>query len=347
MWIENNIYREDLDNISRNNNIRWDKLHNASILITGATGLIGKTVVDCLLYASDKFQLNSKVIALVRNIDRAKLIYADELQNHEIIFVEGSCESIKDITDRIDYIIHGASPTSSSFFVNYPVETIETSVIGTNHILKIGRNKNVKSVVYLSSMEVYGEIRDERLIQENELGRLDLFNIRNCYPEAKRMCENMCLSYFKEYKLPVNCLRLAQTFGPGIKYNDNRVFAMMARCAKEKKDIHLHTKGESKHSYLYTAQAVSAILIALFNGHHGEIYNVANPATYCSIYEMGKLVASDICNGEISVVINQAGDIKQYPATSFLNLDIDKITMLGWHPEHDLRWMFDRLLLTI
>ena len=88
-------------------------------------------------------------------------------------------------------------------------------------------------------------------------------------------------------------------------------------------------------------------MIALFNGHHGEIYNVANPATYCSIYEMGKLVASNICNGEISVVINQAGDIKQYPATSFLNLDIDKITMLGWHPEHDLRWMFDRLLLTI
>lgn len=347
MWIENKIYREDLDSVCMNKNIKWDKLHSSFVLVTGATGLIGKTVVDCLLYASDKLQLDIKVIVLVRNMEKAKLIYSRELINHEILFVEGDCESVNKINNRIDYIIHGASPTSSSFFVNHPVETIEISIIGTNNILQIGKNNNVKSVVYLSSMEVYGEIQDEKLLCENDLGILDLFNVRNCYPEAKRMCENMCLSYFKEYNLPVKCLRLAQTFGPGVKYDDNRVFALMIRCAKEKKNIHLQTKGESKHSYLYTAQAVSAILIALLDGNNGDIYNVANPVTYCSIYEMGMLVASGICNGEISVVVNENGNTKQYPRTSFWNLNIDKITALGWKPKHDLRWMLDRLFITI
>ena len=69
------------------------------------------------------------------------------------------------------------------------------------------------------------------------------------------------------------------------------LFAEFARCAIEKRNIVLKTKGETERCYLDISDAVSAILTVLLNGKIGEIYTAANEETYCSIYEMAKLVA--------------------------------------------------------
>lgn len=184
-------------------------------------------------------------------------------------------------------------------------------------------------------------------VSESELGYIDPLNIRSCYPESKRMCENLCACYAAEYEVPVYQVRLAQTFGPGISYEDKRVFAMMARKAIEGKDIILQTKGTSKHPYVYTAQAVTAIFTVLLGGKSGEAYNVSNPETYCSIYEMGKLVSEKVANGKIKVIVAKNGDISKYPVPSCLKLDISKIENLGWKPEHNLLWMYNRLIKTM
>jgi nucleoside-diphosphate-sugar epimerase len=157
------------------------------------------------------------------------------------------------------------------------------------------------------------------------------------------MCELLCSSYAYEYKVPAMNIRLAQTFGPGVDYNDRRVFAMMTRCAIKGEDIVLATKGTSRHPYLYTAQAVTAILTVLLRGKPGETYNAANPSTYCSIFEMGEMVADQIAQGKIRVRVDESGDTARYPAPSYLNLDISAIESLGWEPSHDLVWMYKRL----
>jgi nucleoside-diphosphate-sugar epimerase len=157
------------------------------------------------------------------------------------------------------------------------------------------------------------------------------------------MCEMLCTSYAKEYGVPAMNIRLAQTFGPGVDYNDRRVFAMMTRNAIKGEDIVLATKGTSRHPYLYTAQAVTAVLTVLLKGKPGETYNAANPDTYCSIFEMGEMVARLVAGGNISVRVDESGDASRYPAPSFLNMDISKIRSLGWEPEHDLVWMYKRL----
>ena len=155
-------------------------------------------------------------------------------------------------------------------------------------------------------------------------------------PQMKRkLCE--------EYGVPAVSIRLAQTFGPGVDYNDKRVFAMMTRNAMDGKDIVLATKGTSRHPYLYTAQAVTAVLTVLLKGEPGETYNAANPSTYCSIFEMGEMVAREVAGGKISVRVDENGDASKYPAPSYLNMDISKISALGWKPEHDLVWMYKRL----
>jgi nucleoside-diphosphate-sugar epimerase len=64
-------------------------------------------------------------------------------------------EQLPEIKGEIDYIIHGANPTASRYFIEHPVETIHTAVYGTDNLLRLARDKKVKGFVYLSLMEVY------------------------------------------------------------------------------------------------------------------------------------------------------------------------------------------------
>ena len=251
-----------------------------------------------------------------------------------------------EISCPIDYIIHGANPTASLYFVKQPVETIQIAVDGTFKLLTLAREKGVQGFVYLSSMEVYGAPLDDKMIPETQGCTLDSMSIRSCYPIAKRLCENLCASFTSEYNVPTKVVRLAQTFGPGVAKDDVRVFAEFARDAIENRDIVLQTDGCSKRMYLYTADAVSAILTVLLRGNDGSAYNAANPETYCSIREMAELVASEIVNKKISVrVLNNRNSVAQkYPPAHLLKLDTQKLIELGWKPARNLMEMYCRMI---
>ncbi len=342
MWTENKIFKEDLKYITSACFIDWQKFDNKTVFVTGATGLIGYTLVSALLYRNLKYKSNIKIIALVRNITKAKEKFAEQLkQNLNLKFVVGDVENLPPINEEIDFIIHGANPTASNYFVENPVETIKTAVWGTNNILNLAKEKNIAGLVYLSSMEVYGAPHTDDLIDESQGTTIDTMSVRSCYPEAKRLCEALCASYAEEYKVPTKVVRLAQTFGPGIDKNDNRVFAEFLRCAIKKQDIVLQTEGTSKRCYLYTADAVTAILTVLLNGKAGEAYNAANKNTYCSIMEMAELVAHELTNDEIKVVIKVDENSKRkFPPTHKLNLDVSKLEGLGWRATRSLVEMY-------
>lgn len=346
MWTENKIFKEDLEYITNVNFIDWHKLDNKTVFVTGATGLIGYTFVSALLYRNLIYNSNIKVIALVRNITKAREKFAEPLkQNANIEFIVGDVENIPAINDDIDYIVHGANPTASNYFVEKPVETINTAVFGTINVLQLAKEKNVEGMVYLSSMEVYGAPHTDDLIPETQGTTVDTMSVRSCYPEAKRLCEALCASYADEYKVPAKVIRLAQTFGPGVPENDNRVFAEFIRCAKNKQDIVLQTAGTSKRCYLYTADAATAIMAILLNGETGEAYNAANKETYCSILEMAQLVAREIANDEIKVVIKENNNSKhKFSPPHKLNLDVSKLEKLGWRVEKSLREMYIRIM---
>lgn len=346
MWTENKIFKEDLEYITSADFIDWRKLDNKAVFVTGVTGLIGYTFVSALLYRNLKYQSNIKIIALVRNITKAKEKFAEQLkQNLNLKFVVGDVENLPLINEEIDFIIHGANPTASSYFVENPVETIKTAVWGTNNILNLAKEKNIAGLVYLSSMEVYGAPHTDDLIDESQGTTIDTMSVRSCYPEAKRLCEVLCASYADEYKVPAKVVRLAQTFGPGIDKNDNRVFAEFLRCSMQKQDIVLQTEGTSKRCYLYTTDAVTAILTVLLNGKAGEAYNAANKNTYCSIMEMAQLVAHELANNEIKVVIKVNENSKRkFSPPHKLNLNVSKLEGLGWRITRSLIEMYGRML---
>ena len=251
-----------------------------------------------------------------------------------------------EIDEKVDYIVHLASPTSSKYFTEKPVDTMLANIEGCKDLLNWAKAHSVKKYVGLSTMEVYGFPEKGHKVVESELGSFETMNARNSYPVAKIACEALCNSYFAQYGVPTVILRATQTFGPGVKYDDGRVFAQFMRCAVEKKDIVLKSAGLTERPYLYTADAVSAILVALLRAEPGQAYTVANPDTYCSIKEMAQMVADEVADGEIKVVFDIADDIEKlgYAKTLYMDLDITKMVDIGWKPEVGIKDMYKRMV---
>lgn len=339
----NRTCKEDIINIINDNAELLHMLDGKTILVTGATGLIGYVLGATIAEYGKNSTNPPKLIAIVRDKSKAESMYAE--YNSDIIqFVVGSVEDKVVLPNEIDYVIHGASVTSSKAFIEKPVDVIRTAINGTWNMLDIANQSNCSSFVYLSSMEVYGAPTTDDKVCEGDGAVIDTTSVRSSYSEGKRMCENLACSYYSQYGVPVKIARLTQTMGPTVSYNDGRVFAEFARCAIEEKDIVLHTKGETKRNYLYVTDAVTAILTILLQGENGKAYNVANEDTYCSIYEMAQMVSEKLSNGKIKVKIEMEDENKfGYNPVMKMNLDTTRLRNLGWSAKVGLEEMYERL----
>ncbi len=218
--------------------------------------------------------------------------------------------------------------------------------MGTKAILELARKKQVKSMVYLSSMEVYGRMKDtDGLISEDQLGNIDLKEPRSCYPLGKRMAEHYCYIYCYEHKIPVKIARLAQTFGKGVRLADSRVYMQFAHAVHESRDIVLKTRGMSMGNYCALDDAVEGILTILHKGKNGEAYNVVNESNTMRIGEMAKLVAEKVAKGRIGVRVEGEDAVKNgYAPDTDLRLSGRKLRELGWEPKKGLEDMYREVL---
>ena len=343
MIFKNPIEEKDTKKIVESKYINWDFFKNSTVLITGATGLIGFQTVLSFLYVNEKLNSNIKILALVRNLEKAEKMFGKN-KTENLKFVVQKIEDEIKIDESIDFIIHTANSTSSKSFVEEPYTTINSIVIGTKNIIDLAENKKIKGMIYLSSMEVYGNIPLDKAtpIKEDEYGYLDILKQRSSYPEGKRLAEAMCSMAWAENKTPVKIARLCQTIGAGVDYNDNRVFAQFARNIAEKKNIVLQTKGETVRSYCYITDCIAALLNLLEKGKNGESYNVANEKTTCSIYEMAKMLCDT--HSASKLIINEQEN-QYYQGTVKYCLDTTKIkSETGWMAEIDLKESYDRLI---
>lgn len=339
------VLQKDIEDVV-NSNLFIDDLMNQVVLITGATGLIGSQLVKLLCGYNRMQEKQIKIIACVRSKEKAMKVFGELLESP---FLNLNISDINDgleVQGSVDYIIHGASATSSKYFMTNPVETILTAIDGTNNILKLAKEKKVKGFIYLSSLEVYGVPDKDGFITEDDYGYIDPLSVRSSYSEGKRMVECLCVSYGHQYNIPVKIARLSQTFGAGVEYSDGRVFAEFARCAIEKRDIVLKTAGNTVRSYCYSADALSAILIILQQGVTGEAYNVTNMDTIISIKDMAQLVCDTFKESEINVKFEIPEDLASFGFNPemVIKLDSTKLSSLGWDPKVKLDEMFIRLI---
>lgn len=316
------------------------ELAGKTVMVSGATGLIGSLTVRFLQALGRNLRQPVGIIALVRDKSKAGRIFPDT-SGMEIVEAD-LASTLPDFGIRADYIIHCASPTSSRFLADRPVETIQTIFEGTRLLLDYALRVNAEGFVYLSSLESYGVSDSDAPVNESFHGRLDPMTGRSSYPVGKLAAECLCHAYWSEYGVPVKVARLTQVLGAGVSADDNRVFAQFARAALEQRDIVLHTEGQSAKPYCYTTDAISAIFHILFRGKPGEAYNVANEQTYISIRSLADFVVSRFAP-ECSVSVELRDDMGYAPPTR-LRLDTQKLRNLGWQPRVDLPSMFERLI---
>lgn len=331
------VLKEDIARIVRDDNINWERLRNASVLVTGATGLLGSLCVKTLL----ALPFPVRVYALVR--DREK---AEAQLGSRVHYVTGDVRKATQEEPAPEFIIHCASVTKSETMLKSPVDTMDISILGTRNMLELAHRCGTKSMVYLSSMEAYGVTEEQQNpVTEEKLGYVDLTAARSSYPEAKRAAECFCAAFYHQYGLPVKIARLSLTMGAGVPLSDNRVSMQFARSAIGGQDIVLHTAGQSQSNFCYTSDSVRGIFTILLNGKDGETYNVCNDKETRRICQIAALVAEQIAGGAIHVVYDiPEGNRFGYAPDAALKLSSQKLMALGWTPEVDLADAYGRLI---
>ena len=334
------IFEEDLNRIAQE--LKELELKNKSFFITGATGLVGSVLVKALVFANDHYDLKNRIVAQVRNPQKAEKVFAGFAG---ITYCVGDVRDTITYPGNVNYVIHAASETKSKSMIDFPVETLWTALSGAKNLLDFACEKKIEKMVFLSSMEAFGTVDGDQRTSEEKLGYIDLRKVRSCYPESKRMIENMCVCYSSEYSVPVTIARLAQTFGAGVSSEDTRVFAQFAQSAMTGEDIVLHTAGTSCGNYVYTADAATAIFTLLKKGTDGECYTVANETSSMRIKDMAELVAKCVADGKIKVVVDIPADRQfGYAPDVKLKLDASKLRSLGWKPQINLEESYKRLI---
>jgi dTDP-glucose 4,6-dehydratase len=324
----------------------FSALHNSTVLISGATGLIGSQLVKALSCLNRMKGANITIYALIRDTRKAQTVFQEFYAYENIRFVVHDIRQELILDEDIDYVIHGASITASKTFITKPVETIDTAYVGTRAMLEFAKEKQVKGFVYLSSMEVFG-ITDDRLtdVTESDYGYIDILNPRSSYSESKRLCECLCACYAQEYDLPVKIARLTQVVGTGLDYNDTRVAAQFARSVIENKDIVLKTEGKTLRPIVYTRDVLTGIFTVLLKGQNGVAYTVANKVSAITIRETAEMVIKKIADGKIKLVFDIDVPAEYAPNLNLnLNLNTTKLESLGWKAEVGIEEAYRRMV---
>lgn len=333
------VEQRDID-IILSNPINWEKFRNKTVLITGATGRLGMYIVEVVNKADIDWNLNITIIALARNEKKLEEVFGASLNLPNIYtLVQDITEPIK-WEGEIHYIFHTAGAASPQDFTNTPVNTLWGHLCGTRNVLELARKKKSEKILYVSTVEIYGEWEDKEGICEENMGTLHCDNVRACYPEAKRMCETMLAAYEAQYHIPYVGVRLCHTFGPGISLDDGRAFSEFIRNVIKGEDIVLQTNGNAERTYTYVADVIGAMLLAFTKGKE-HYYNIANINNLISIRNLAQLIAG--LDKKRKVKVRYADGEKQklkYLPFKLGIMNVDRIMQLGWHPQVGLEDAF-------
>jgi len=339
------ILAEDFKNIINIKNFTWTKLKDKTILITGANGFIPSYFIDFLLFLNDKKLKNSmNIIGVVRNRKKAEIRFSKILGRTDFKIIVQDVSEPLDISGKVDYIIHAASQASSKYYKIDPVGTLAPNILGTYHLLQLARRKKVRGFLYVSSGEVYGQVDPSHIpTKEVDYGYIDPINIRSCYAESKRMGENLCTSFYHQYKIPARTVRPFHTYGPGIKLDDGRVFADFISDIVHDRDIIMKSEGNAIRTFCYISDAISGFLTVLLKGKNGEAYNVSNDKGDISIVDLAHLLVTLFPEKHLKVIRQTRKDPRYLESPIDINKpDIAKLKKLGWVPKVSLEEGFRR-----
>ena len=287
----NHVIQEDLKNISEELHDLSYNLQGKTVLITGGAGFLGKYIVYSLQYLNEnKFTNPCKIIVLDNYIVGTKGIF-DKDPNLQII--EQDIIKPFDIEGNVDYIFHAASIASPVFYHKYPIETIDVGFFGTKNMLELAREKKVKSFMFFSSSEVYGNPPADMIpTLESYNGNVSFTGPRAHYDEPKRLGETLCMTYEKVHKVPVKVVRPFNIYGPGMRLDDGRGITNFVVQGYKKSKIFVYGNGRNTRTWCYISDAIIGLFKILLSENQGQAYNLGTDRGEIEMVDLAELTSS-------------------------------------------------------
>ena len=328
----NKLYIDDVSMVA-STRLPWEKLENRSVLLSGATGLLGSFLVDVLLEKNQE-GLNCTVYALGRTQKKAEDRFSKWWGDSHLVFLPYDVNKVfvRDDLGTIDYILHLASNTHPMQYSTDPIGTITTNIIGLQNMLNFAVDHHATRFAFTSSNEIYGENRgDVEMFDEEYCGYIDSNTLRAGYPESKRCGEALCQAYKSQKGLDVVIPRFTRSYGPTMLLSDTKAISQFIRKGIAGEDIVLKSAGTQNYSYTYMADAVYGLLTVILCGESGEAYNIADKASNITLKDLAWIIANHT-GKQVVFEIPDATEAAGYSRATKALLDGSKLKKLGWKP---------------
>lgn len=314
-----------------------EKLKGKSILVSGATGLIGARIIDLIATLHKDYNGSIKGIGLYRS--KSKLNKMLPAIPEGIDFVRWDMDEDQEpCIDKYDAIVHCAGISGGKkMHLKDPRKFFTTNIGSTQKLLDYNAKHNKAPFLFVSTYEVYGDVQQETPFKENYPCNLNTFEVRSSYAEMKRMSEMMCCMWSSQFGFDSYSVRLTSTFGEGVEYDDPRFFAEFARCIIEERDIILKSSGGTVRSYLDADDAAIAMLYVIANGQNGNAYNLTNMDNAINIRDIANKMIK-VADSNIQLKFDITEDVSKlgYRKEGCTLMDSTKLMDLGWKPVYTL-----------
>lgn len=317
----------------------WDKLNGKELFISGASGMIGSTLIDALMLRNENLPRSERICiyGTSRNMEAARQRFSRWWEVEEFhFFPHDITQPLEGFERTPELLIHAASTTHPAQYVKEPINTILANILGTKNMLDIAARTPGARFLLLSSVEIYGENRgDVEYFDESYCGYLDCNTLRAGYPEAKRISESMCQAYIKEKGVDAIILRLPRCYGPTMKMDDTKALSQFIKKGLAGEDIVLKSEGNQFYSYAFVFDAVLGMLYLLAQGETGEAYDLADSGSDIVLKELATLVANT-AGRKVVFELPDTAEKAGYSTATRAVMKGEKLKALGWQPQYDI-----------
>lgn len=251
-----------------------------TVVITGGAGFIGSHLCD--RFIDEGFNVIAVDNFITGSLDNIRHL----LDNKNFRFIEHNVSQRIEIGEKIDFVMHLASPASPDDYLKYPIETLKVGSLGTHNALGLALKKKAKFLL-ASTSEVYGDPL-EHPQKEDYWGNVNSVGVRGCYDEAKRFAEAITMAYHRKHKVNTRIIRIFNTYGERMRINDGRVVPNFIYQALKDKPLTVYGKGLQTRSFCYVSDLVEGIF-RLTQVNHSEPVNLGNPNEF-TIMQLAKIV---------------------------------------------------------
>lgn len=295
------VVRADLDYMQAALRDEWPALAGRKLLITGGAGFLGYYFTLAAVHFNRSAAAGQRIdITVYDNLVRGAPAWLNELQAAGEVRLETHDMRLPLPAGfgPFDYIIHGASIASPTYYRAHPVETMDVNIDGLRNLLDYalaqqGGSTPVRGLLFLSSSEIYGDPDPASIpTPETYRGLVSCTGPRACYDEAKRYGETLCTVFARQHGVPVRIARPFNNYGPGLKITDGRVLPDFARDVLNGRDIVMLSDGTATRTFCYSADSVTGYYKVLVRGHDGEPYNIGTETPEISMRELADRVVA-------------------------------------------------------